>query len=178
MEKYDHIKSPCVDVIKNAEGEFIQVWDAPFKTPNRNLLFTYQRNGDQITSITRYECPKNGLYSTIIFYENQTTYYYRDPINKLRIEKPLKNGLTLIRDDVKGFRIEAVFTKRFNFEKLKPVGRKLGDRAVIKLQFEKKEYFVSTYQCSSEFGDQLALIEQRLGREVIKKWEFEFTRVN
>lgn len=62
--------------------------------------------------------------------------------------------------------------------KLKPKGRKLGDRAVMKLQREHKEYFISIYQCSPEFGHQLAVVEQFLGHEAIAKWEFEFTPVN
>lgn len=100
MEKYDHIESPCIDVRKNAKGEFVQVWDAPFKTPGRNLLLTYQRNGTHITSISRHERPEEGLYSHIIFYESQTTYCYREQQGKLRTEKLLENGALLVWDEI------------------------------------------------------------------------------
>lgn len=173
-EEYDHKKSKTVDVRENSDGEFVQVWDAPFKTPGRRLLLTYQRNGEAVSDVTRFEYPEDGEFASIHVSENYKYSFYRDNPRVHRLEQDLDNGLTLIDDELNGFETESIFTVNFNFETMQPKGRKLGDRAVMKLQTENQEYYVSTYQVSPDRERQLARIRKYLGRDVVETKLYEF----
>lgn len=177
-EGFDHIKSPSIDVVPNTEGEFVQVWDAPFKTPGRNLLLTYQRSGTNVSDVTRFEYPEEGDFSRITINDTYRRYVYRNSPRDYRMEQILENGVILVSDQPKGLCIESIFTDSFNFEKLSPKGRKLGDRAIMKRQTENQEYYVSTFQVSIKFGTQLAFVRKYLGREVAEVWHYDFESVN
>lgn len=89
----------------------------------------------------------------------------------------LQNKNILISDELENLAVETVFTVDFNFEKLSPKGRKLGDQAVMKRQAENKRYFVSTYQ---KVGDEprLAMVKEYLGKNVVNTVLYDFATDN
>lgn len=175
---YDHIKSPTVDVVKHVVGEFVQVWDEPFKTPGRKLLLTYFRDGKDVSDVTVHEYPSDGDFSQIVKGENYIRSYYRDKEREPRIEATLPNGKVTISDESKGIYLKSEFTPGFDFEKLKPKGRALGDRAVIKKHKEQGQFYVSTYQQFGESDPELVMVKEYLGKNVVETWYYEFTQSN
>ena len=175
---YDHQKSPMVDVREHSDGEFVQVWDAPFKIPGRKLLLAYRRNGRVVSDVTRHEYPEKGEFCKITTSEKSKYSFYRKSPRNYRLEQFLDNGRTLVSDKLKGLEINSLFTEEFDFEKMKPKGRKLGDKAVMKLQTENREYYVSTYQVCSENGSQLVLVKRYLGHDVTETRFYDFNQTN
>lgn len=174
---FDHIKSSTVDVVKHNYGEFVQVWDAPFKTLGRRLLLTYIRCEDNVSNISTYEYPKIGAFSIIVKSSTQIKKQYRNSNQKSRVEMTLQNGNILISDELENLAVETVFTVDFNFKKLSPKGRKLGDQAVMKRQAENKRYFVSTYQKVDD-EPRLAMVKEYLGKNVVNTSLYDFATDN
>ncbi|MGH1441791.1 MAG: hypothetical protein ACRBBR_16880 [Cellvibrionaceae bacterium] len=175
---YDHVKSSTVDVVKHAYGEFVQVWDAPFKIPGRRLQLTYRRNGEDVSDITTHEYLDSGVFSKIIRGSNYVSYFYRDKKHQSRLERKLPNGKLLISDEPNLLYVKAVFTADFNFEKLTPKGRKMGDRAVMKRQINNEQYFVATYQQYGDNEPRLAMVQEYLGKNIVSTYCYEFEQGN
>ena len=162
---FTHQSSPLVKVTPHPNGEFVQVWSAPFKAEDRRLLLAYMRTAAGPTDIIHRIALEDGRFSLIETCGNQRTYYYRDVPHPPKIETILPSGRILVRDPRNGYSVEGVFTREFDWEKLKPKGKPLGDRAVMKLQSEEQTWFVSTYQ---KIGEQstLMVVESYRGKEL------------
>ncbi|KPV93599.1 hypothetical protein AN214_04367 [Pseudoalteromonas sp. P1-9] len=165
---FDHTKSSTVDVVKHSYGEFIQVWDAPFKTPGRKIILTYVRKGTEISNISKFEYPESGEFSRVVIRENQVEKQYREHKRKYRVETLLPNGNVLVSDELKGLFIDSIFSEHFDFEKLSPTGKKLGDKAVMKKQTQNQRYFVSTYQKIDDKEPKLVKVEEYLGKNKVQ----------
>jgi hypothetical protein len=161
---FTHQTSSVVDVRPNSRGEFIQVWDAPFKAESRRLLLTYLRTPEGPTEICHRLELEDGRFAVVETCGTQRTYYYRENPHPPRVETILPSGRMLVRDPRNGFSVEGVFTTEFDWESLKPKGKPLGDRAVMKLQSEGQSWFLSTYQ---GIGEQLTLrvVERYRGKQ-------------
>lgn len=159
-----------MQVRKNPNGEFVQVWSAPFKTENRRLLLAYQRTATGTTDILHRVALEDGRFSLIETCGNQRTYYYRDEPHPPKMETILPSGRLLVRDPRNGYSVEGVFTREFDWEKLQPKGKPLGDRAVMKLQSDEQTWFVSTYQ---KIGEQptLMVVESYRGKQLEQVYE-------
>jgi len=161
---FTHQRSAVVDVRPHPEGEFVQVWTAPFRAENRRLLLTYLRTANGPTEICHRVELQDDRFSIVETCGTQRTFYYRHGTHPPRIETILPSGRVLVRDPRNGFSVEGVFTTSFDWEALRPKGRSLGDRAVMKLQSEDQSWFLSTYQRNGETST-LVVVERYLGKK-------------
>jgi hypothetical protein len=161
---FTHQRSAVVDVRPNPQGEFVQVWNAPFRAENRRLLLTYLRTANGPTEICHRLELEDDRFSVVETCGTQRTYYYRDNPHPPKIETILPSGRVIVRDPRNGFSVEGVFTTDFDWETLKPKGKPLGDRAVMKLQSEEQSWFLSTFQLNGEKST-LVVVERYRGKK-------------
>jgi hypothetical protein len=94
---FEHAKSEFVDVVPNAEGEFVQVWDSPQGTPGRRLLLTYQRGEQGVSSVSSEIYFDDGPWHKISVSGDRRAFYYRQS-RDVRAEWSLPSGRWLVSD--------------------------------------------------------------------------------
>jgi hypothetical protein len=164
---FDHKSSDRVDVFRNAEGEFVQIWDSPRGTVGRRLLLTYRRGTTGSREVCQRVYLDEGPFELIETTDLRRVFYYRDG-GESRHERFLPSGRRLIHDPRHGFIMRSVFTAEFDWEKCVPKGKALGDKPVMRLQSEEGIWYLSTYQTTPSQAESLWLVEERRGREVLR----------
>ena len=159
---FDHQRSELVDVFPNVEGEFIQIWDSPWKTPGRRLLLTYLRTPSGVKEINHRAYLEEGPFELIEMSELRRICYYRGS-RETRHERFLPSGRFLVDDPRKGLMMRSVFTSEFDWDKHVPVGKPLGDKAVMRLQTAGSIWYISTYQDTSAGSSDLRVVEEFQG---------------
>ncbi len=167
VERFDHESSPTVDVRKNQTGEFIQVWNLPFKTQGRKLLLSYQRDGNNISDINKITYFENGTFSCISEREEQKTYTYRDNKRAFRIETTLSNGYLLVDDDREQLSTEYIYCLNFDYN-TKTLSKKLSDKAVVELQKNKCNWYRVIYQISQSIKE-LVATQEYCGNQLVSE---------
>ena len=168
---FTHQRSTLVDVVPNPRGEFVQVWNAPHRAERRRLLLTYLRTANGPTEIYHRIELDEGPFCIIETFRTERIFYYRDNPHPPRTETILPSGRILVSDPRAGFAVEASFTAAFDWEKMRPKGKALGDRAVMKLQSSGEPWVLTTFQ---RRGDQLFLVVLEEYRGHIREKFHEF----
>jgi len=145
---FDHIAGDLVDVFRNEDGEFVQVWN---ERRNGNIdavgrvVLSYLRasNGPQAVSHTFV---LEGEYSSVTIESARRTFEYRDNVIYKRTEIDLQSGRVIVDDARKGVAIVQIWTREFDWVNYQPVGKSLNDSEVCKLQQNGRSWFKSTYQ--------------------------------
>jgi len=167
IKGFDHEISPTVTVRKNKDGEFVQVWNLPFKTQGRKLLLSYLRNGKNITEIQKLTYYDSGLYSCVSETENQKLYTYRGDKRYFRFETTLSNGYLLVDDGKGPESAEYIYCSKFDINTKIP-SRKLNDNAVMKLQRNNESWYKVIYQINGV--DKILVASQKYcGLELISE---------
>ncbi len=143
---FDHVGSDFVDVVPNAEGEFVQVWSAPRRTDGRYVTLSYQRTPSGPIGINSRIRIEGDTWESIETTGPRRTYYYRGDTRDYRYEEILPSGRLLVQDERRGETVKEIWTNAFDWANSKPRGKPLGNRAVQKLQAEGASYFVSSFQ--------------------------------
>ena len=169
---FDHQRSALVDVIPNAEGEFVQVWDRPLRAPGRRLLLTYQRTPLGPTTISSRVYFPDGPWQCVDTTGPRRTFYYRGHDDHPRYEEALPNGEWLVDDFRAGLVIQTYFTDTFAWDEPVRPSRTLGDRAVLKRQAAGLSWFLSSYQetwaSDALVSSTLRLAEEYRGEELVQ----------
>ena len=172
---FDHTASDLVDVFPNPDGEFVQVWSAPRGVAGRTVILAYLRTPHGPVDVTSRIELEQGPWDSIDTTGPRRTFYYRDDGRQHRYEEILPSGRMLVSDERNGLRLRAVWTEAFDWESLRPKGRPLGDRAVMKRQDEGGSYFVATYQQSGcgtgAESERLVCVVEYCGRERVSLQE-------
>ena len=167
---FDHKPSDHVDVFRNPEGEFVQIWDSPRRTNGRRLLLTYLRTPTGTRKVCQRVYLEEGPFELIEATDLRRVLYYRGG-GESRHERFLPSGRRLTHDPRNGFKTRSVFTAEFDWEKNAPIGKALGDKPVMRLQTEGSLWYVSTYQTTPTEPESLWLVEEHCGRELLRSLE-------
>jgi hypothetical protein len=168
---FDHKPSERVDVFRNPEGEFVQIWDSPRGTNGRRLLLTYLRTPTGPRDVCQRVYLDEGPIELVEATDIRRVLYYRGG-RESRHERFLLSGRRLINDPRHGFKTRSLFTADFDWEKQVPKGKALGDKPVMRLQTERGLWYLSTYQETPTEPELLWLVEEHRGRELVRVVEF------
>ena len=166
-ERFDHDSSPTVDVRKNQTGEFIQVWNLPFKTQGRKLLLSYQRDGKNISDINKITYFESGTFSSISERDEQKIYTYRDNKRAFRVETTLSNGYILVDDGSEQLSTEYIYCVNFDHNTKTP-SKKLSDKVVLKLQKNNSNWYRVIYQVSQSIKE-LVATQEYCGNQLVSE---------
>jgi len=156
---FDHRASERVDVFPNPDPEFVQLWDSPSGTIGRRLLLTYLRTPTGLREINHHVYLTEGPFELIETCELRRIFHYRDG-GEPRPEKFLPSGRFLVHDPGRGLMMRSVFTTEFDWERHVPIGKPLGDRAVMRLQTAGSLWYLSTYQEAASGSSVLWVVEE------------------
>lgn len=169
---FDHVASDLVDVFPTQEGEQVQVWDGPKTMADRFLMLAYFRTENGVVGMNVRIKLDDGPYKMVQTNGSSRTYFYKGDTKDCRLEKFLPSGRLLIDDKRSGFSIRRNYCADFDFEKRKPKGKKLSDRATIDLQMEGKTWYVALYQDTAEGESTLRAVEVHEGLNLVRVVEF------
>ena len=121
--------------------------------------------------------PKDGPWRTIIETDDLRSFYPRSPNKLPRSEFTLPSGAILIDDFHKGYIVRDEYCLKFDWEKLKALGRRLKDRGIMKRQSGGERWFRLTFQEVYDETDalkesRLRLVEEYKGKDLLVKKEF------
>jgi hypothetical protein len=144
LEGFEHTPGPRVDVFPKHDGEFVQIWALD---RSKGVIKSYHRTPKgKITGLHLREFLHDGPFKMKdTFEDHRTTYYYHDhgpPDFAKRYEERISDGRLLIDDKRAGLQIERIWTKDFDFKRLKPKGRPMGDRAVFKAHDTDSTFYI------------------------------------
>jgi hypothetical protein len=168
---FDHEPSEFVDVFRNSEGEFVQIWDSPRGTKGRRLLLTYIRTPTGPREVCQHLYFDEGPFELVEATDLRRVWYYRDR-GESRHERFLPSGRRLIHDPRNGFKTRGVFTGEFDWEKQAPKGKALSDKPVMRLQSEGALWYLSTYQETASEPESLWVVEEHRGHDLLRLVEF------
>jgi hypothetical protein len=171
---FEHLESDRVDVLPNAEGEFVQIWSAPRGHVGRYVMLSHQRTSEGPECIHARIRLEGGPWKTVETRGSHRTLYYACDTNDIRNEEILPRGRLLVSDPRQGLRTRHMFTENFDWDKLAPKGRSLGDRAIIKLQDAGSPWYVTSYQESDFDGPILCTVREHLGRVYVRTVDFTY----
>jgi len=169
IDGFEHQPGPRVEVFPKPDGEFVQVYSVD---PSQGLVKSYYRTPAGVTHVTTREYLSEGPFKyKEIFEGSRTTYVYRDhwpPDFAIRYEELLADGRSLIQDERASLLIETIWTPGFDFKNVSPKGRRLKDKAIMKLQDSGSRFFVSEYQISAGSRN-LVRLRQYQGKRIIEE---------
>lgn len=168
---FDHKPSDRVDVFRNPEGEFVQIWDSPRGTTGRRVLLTYLRTESGPRSVCQRIYLDEGPFALIEATDLCRVSFFRDG-GEPRNERFLPSGRRLINDPRGAFSTRSIFTAEFDWERQSPKGKALGDKSVMRLQAEGGLWYISTYQKTPTEPESLWLVEEHRGHELLRLVEF------
>jgi len=169
---FNHQKSEFTDVFSKPDGsESVQIWNKPFRAEESRFLFTYRRTPSGPVDVKHRVYLDEGPYELIETWNETRTFYYRDGKGR-RFEFFLPSGRRLIEDSTQGTSLKTLYTADFDFDKQMPKGKPLGDRPIMRLQTEGKQWFLSVYLQTSDGSSTLRLVTEYEGHTPKQVYEF------
>ena len=172
VQGFDHQKSDYTDVRAQPDGsEFVQVWNKPFRAENRRVILSYRRTPDGPVDIKHRVYLDEGPYEFIETWRDTRSFVCHNHVDG-RHECFLPSGRLLITDSRHGTKLERVFTADFDFDKQMPKGKPLGDRPIMRLQTEGRQWFLSVYLQTSDGSSTLRVVTEYEGHTPKQVYEF------
>ena len=130
---------------------------------------------DEPDSVT-VEHPEAGPWALIERSAGRVVYHPRDRRRQARLALTLPSGALLIHDLHAGLVLRTSYFASFDWQRTRPIGRALGDRAIIKRQQAGATWFRVSIQEVYDEADALVeatvrLVEQYVGTETVRTAE-------
>jgi hypothetical protein len=172
---FDHTPSDLVDVVVNAKGEFVQIFNRPHGNGDgARVILSYQRTPTAIESI-HWTAILNGEPLARVEILGEQRIFTRSD-GTTRVERMLPSGNILVSDSRLGLSIKSVWSAEFNWDKPGPKGRPLTDRGTFKLQDANLPWYICFYQVAthtdSETSEKLVAVEEYCGTQYLRTREF------